>query len=198
MAFSQSDGRVVWHNLDFANAHSSPVLINVDGQDQVVAFMEKDIIGVDPNNGELLWSHPHTTQLGMAISMPVWGDDNLLFFSSSYDGGSRVLRLTRVDNKSNATELWQNNRLVIHFGSIVRIGDIVYGSSGHGGPAPFTAADVKTGKILWQTRDLAKANFIFADGKFILLDQDGYLALAAPSADGCVSSKLRQAVNSNN
>jgi glucose dehydrogenase len=38
MAFRQSDGAVLWKNLDFKNAHSSPVLIEVDGQQQVVAL----------------------------------------------------------------------------------------------------------------------------------------------------------------
>ncbi len=61
---------------------------------------------------------------------------------------------------------------------MVRIGDYVYGSSGDFGPAPLTAVDIKTGKIAWQDRGFPKANFIYADGKFIVLDEDGTLALA--------------------
>jgi hypothetical protein len=61
----------------------------------------------------------------------------------------------------------------------------VYASSGHDGPAPITAFDVKTGRVLWNTgREFAKAQLIFADGKLIVLDQDGVLALATPSAQG--------------
>ncbi len=52
MAFNQKDGSVAWQKQDFANGYSTPVLINVDGQDQIVAFMSKDVVGVDPNNGE--------------------------------------------------------------------------------------------------------------------------------------------------
>ncbi|PYV45293.1 MAG: hypothetical protein DMG06_02880 [Acidobacteria bacterium] len=184
MAFNLNDGRVVWQKQDFTNSNSSPVLINVDGQDQVVAFMASNIIGVDPNNGDLLWSHPHSTQYGLAISMPVWGPDNLLFFSSSYDGGSRVLRLSQNANKTNVQELWRSNRVRIHFGSIIRIGDTVYGSSGHDGPCLMTAVEVKTGRVLWQTRDFAKASFLLADGKFIIIDEDGNLGLATPSPQG--------------
>lgn len=196
MAFNQTDGSVVWQKQSFANSNSSPVLINMNGQDQVVAFMATQIIGVDPNNGDLLWSHPHTTQYGLAISMPVWGDDNLLFFSSSYDGGSRVLQLTQANNKTNAKELWHNNRVRIHFGSIIRIGDFVYGSSGHDGPAPFTALNVKTGSIAWQTRDFSKASFILADGKLIILDEDGNLGLATLSPQGLkVHSKVELLTN---
>jgi outer membrane protein assembly factor BamB len=191
MAFNQNDGRVVWQKQDFANSNSSPVLINVDGQDQVVAFMASNIIGVDPNNGELLWSRPHSTQYGLAISMPVWGLDNLLFFSSSYDGGSRVLHLSQTANKTNVQELWRNNRVRIHFGTIIRIGETIYGSSGHDGPCLMTAVEVKTGKVLWQTRDFAKASFLLADGKFLIIDEDGTLGLATPSPQGlAVHSKV--------
>jgi outer membrane protein assembly factor BamB len=190
-AFNQNDGSVVWQKQDFTNSNSSPVLINVDGQDQVVAFMASNIIGVDPNNGDLFWSHPHSTQYGLAISMPVWGPDNLLFFSSSYDGGSRVLHLSQTANKTNVQELWRNNRVRIHFGSIIRIGDTVYGSSGHDGPCLMTAVEVKTGKVLWQTRDFAKASFLLADGQFIIVDEDGNIGLATPSPQGLtVHSKV--------
>ena len=57
-------------------------LIKVGDQDQLVAFMYGDVIGVDPNNGDLLWSYPHSTDSGVNVSMPVWGEDNLLFTSS--------------------------------------------------------------------------------------------------------------------
>src|SRR4030095_13799289 len=39
-AFRQSDGAVVWAKQDLEYSHSSLILINVDGQDQLVLFME--------------------------------------------------------------------------------------------------------------------------------------------------------------
>jgi outer membrane protein assembly factor BamB len=184
MAFNQKDGKVVWQKQDFTNGYSTPVLINVDGQDQLVAFMDKQVAGVDPEKGDLLWSHPHTTDNQFAISMPVWGEGNLLFFSSSYGGGSRGLQLTRQDGKTSVKELWHNNRVRVHFGSIVRLGDYAYCSSGHSGPSFFTAINVKTGEIAWQDRTFAKASFLYADGKFILIDEDGRLGLATATPEG--------------
>ena len=40
-----------------------------------------------------------------------------------------------------------------------------------------TAMNVKTGKVVWQDRSFPKATFVYADGKLILLDEDGQLAL---------------------
>jgi hypothetical protein len=47
-----------------------------------------------------------------------------------------------------------------------------------------TAVEVKTGKVVWQDRSFPKANFIYADGKFIVLDEDGTLSLATFSPQG--------------
>jgi outer membrane protein assembly factor BamB len=185
MAFKQKDGSIAWKKQDLDVSPSSHLIINVNGQDQLVAFMGKAITGIDPTSGELLWSHPHETSWNLNITTPVWGADNLLYISSAYNGGSRVLKLERgKDGKTTATEIWFNNRMRVHHGTAVRVGDIVYGSSGDFGPAFVVAAEVKTGKILWQDRSFSKANFLYADGKMIILDEDGTLAIATVSSEG--------------
>ena len=190
VAFNRQDGSVVWKKHDFKNSTSSPILINVDGQDQLVAFMYSEIVGVDPSNGNLLWSHPHPVEFGLNTSTPVWGPDNLLFMSSGYGGGSRVLKLTRAGDNTIAEELWANRLMRIHFSNAIRIGDVIYGSSGDFGPAPFTAVNVKTGNIVWRHRSFPRASFLFADGRFIILDEDGHLLLATATAEGLtVTSK---------
>jgi outer membrane protein assembly factor BamB len=185
MAFDQQTGRLVWKNLNFTPAPASPIVINVAGQDQIVHFGTEVVYGADPATGALLWSHPHKTEYGLNISTPVWdASDGLLFISSAYGTGSRALQLTRAGGATAAKQLWENNRVRIHFGDAVRIGDVVYGSSGDFGPAFFTAINVKTGKILWQDRGLSRASFLFADNKFVILDEDGVLAIASPGEGG--------------
>jgi outer membrane protein assembly factor BamB len=130
MAFNQKDGSVIWKKQDFMPSPNSHLIINVDGQDQLVAFLGDAITGLDPNKGELLWSHPHKTDWGLNISTPVWGEDNLLFVSSAYSGGSRVLKLTRKEGKTTAAEVWFHRRFRLHHGNAIRIGDTAYGSSG--------------------------------------------------------------------
>ena len=191
MAFDQKAGRLAWKGLDFANSPSSPTLINVGGQDQLVAFMAKQVIGADPRNGNLLWSHPHVTDWDLNISMPVWGEDNLLFLSSAYGVGSRVLQLTRSGDRTTVKEVWYNSRVRVHKDPAIRVGDFVYASSGDFGPAPLTAVNVKTGEIAWQDRSFAKSSLVYADGKLIILDEDGNLGLASVSPGGLkVHSKV--------
>jgi len=188
VALNPADGSLVWAANDYANAPSSPVLIKVDGKDQLVTFLDDGdgsqkegiIAGIDPNNGKLLWTHPHKTSWDLNIALPVWGDDGILLISSAYGTGSRAIQVTA----SGVKELWANNRMRVHHSTMVRIGDYVYGSSGDFGPAPMMAINVKTGEVKWQERVFAKANFIYADGKFIVVDEDGVVSLAKFTPEG--------------
>ena len=184
MAFNQRDGKVVWQKQDFRNSPSSPLIIKVDGQDQLVAVMSDEAIGLNPDSGDLLWTHPHSTSWGLNISLPLWTGDNTLFVSSAYNGGCMALQLHVVNGKTVVKELWTTNRMRVHIGNLLRIGDTLYGSSGDFGPAPLTALDAKTGKLLWQDRTFPKATFLYADGKLIVVDEDGNLALATVSPAG--------------
>lgn len=184
MAFDQQSGNIAWKNLNYAPAPASPVIVNVSGQDQLVYFSTDEIVGCDPHNGAYYWHYPHKTQYGLNISTPAWAEDNVIIMSSAYGTGSRAIQLTRNGNQTTAKQLWVNNKMRVHIGTIIRLGEVAYGSSGDFGPAPFTAINVKTGQIAWQDRAIGRASFLYADNKLILLDEDGTLALAKPGASG--------------
>ena len=56
--------------------------------------------------------------------------DNLLFVSAEYNGGAKVIELQREGLQTKATELWSNNRLRLHHGNAIRVGEAIYFSSG--------------------------------------------------------------------
>jgi outer membrane protein assembly factor BamB len=184
-AFNQQTGALVWKNGSFEYAPASPILIDVDGQQQVVVFGGDQVVGMDPSNGRTLWSRPHKTSWGLNISTPVWSPaDHVLFVSSAYDTGSRAIELHQAAGKTTATEKWFNNRMRVHIGTVIRLGDYAYASSGDFGPAFITAVDMKTGKVGWQDRSFSRAQLLYADGKLIVLDEDGNLGLATVSPAG--------------
>src|SRR2546428_732469 len=128
MKVRQSDGSIIWKKHNLRSAHSSPLLIHVDGQPQVAILLAQEIVGVDPESGELLWRHAHPTQNGLAVSTPVWADGNLLFVSSAYNGGGRGPRPGRAGNRKTGPQLWHNPRVQTPFGTGIR-------PSGDGGPS---------------------------------------------------------------
>jgi outer membrane protein assembly factor BamB len=185
MAFRQADGAVAWSANDYGNVYSSPILINVDGLEQLAALMDGFVFGVNPHNGDIQWRVPFKASYSIAVASPVWAPGNLLFVSSEYDAGTKVIRLTRKGMQTEAEEVWSANRLRLHHGNaICREGTMYFSSGGKGSVAVLSAVDVATGKIHWQDRAVSKASFVWADGKLITLDQDGNLMLAAPSPGG--------------
>ncbi len=184
VAFDPANGAVVWKNQDFRLAPASPILIDVDGQVQLVVFTPGEVVGLDPRNGNPLWSHPHQTSYGLNIGTPVWGDGNLLFTSSAYDGGSRVIRLTRANGRTTAEELWSSNRLRLHFGNVMRVGNLILGTSGDFGPAFFIAVDVETGEEVWRERSFGRSQMVHADSKLVIVDEGGDLAIASAGPNG--------------
>lgn len=182
MAFHRATGAVVWKALDFRISYASPILIDVDGQEQAVLVMESDIIGIDPRDGTLLWQYPHANNTRTNVSTPVWGAGNLLFVSSAYSSVGRVLHLSRASGATAVEELWNNRDLRVHVANAMRLGDTVYGSSGDFGPTFFRALDVRTGRVLWERRDVGKASFVSAGDYFVMLNEDGELLLAHPEA----------------
>jgi outer membrane protein assembly factor BamB len=184
LALRQSDGAVIWKSLMFENAHSSPVLIDVDGQPQVVALLASEVIGFSPDTGALLWRHNHPTGNGLAISTPVWAPGNLLFISSAYNGGSRVLELRQSEGKTTVKELWHNQKLQSHFSTVIRHGDYLYFTSGYNGPAFMTCVNIRSGQVAWQERGFAKGQLVKSGEKLILIDEDGTLALIEAASAG--------------
>jgi outer membrane protein assembly factor BamB len=196
-AFDQHTGVLVWKAGDFDESPASPLMIEVDGQPQLVAFAGDRVAGIDPASGRVYWHAPHKTDWGLNISTPVWSPaDHLLFVSAAYNTGSRAIELRQTGGKTAVAEKWFNGRMRVHIGTIIRVGDHVYASSGDFGPAFLTATDLKSGKIVWQDRSFARAQLVYADNKLIILDEDGNLGLATVSPQG-LKVLARAAVLSN-
>ena len=183
MAFKQSDGSVAWHTPGVENSTSSPMLVKLGGQEQVLAFLFEGIYAFDPHDGKPLWNFPHTNEHGLNVTLPILTDDNQLFLSCAYSGGSRLLKLTTAAVKTTAEYLWYTRRMRIQFANAMVIGDRVYGSSGDL-TGIFTAVDMKTGKVAWQDRSLGIAQMLRVGDRLILLNEDGNLILATPGETG--------------
>ena len=185
MAFRQADGSTAWSKNDQANVYSSPILIDVGGLEQMAVLLDGALIGINPNNGDLQWMVPFKADYSIAVATPVWCPGNLLFVSSEYGGGAKVVELKRNGMQTTASELWSSVRLRLHHGNAMQVGDALYFSSGgKGSQAILSAVDVRSGKIHWQERSIEKATFVWADQKLITLDQSGALMIAYPSPQG--------------
>ena len=178
MAFRQSDGAVVWKSGDFLTSAAPPILIDFDGPPQLVFLAGGTVTALDPSTGTDPLVDAARSRQRLNCSTPIWGPDNILFVSSAYKAGSRAIQLTQQGDATNPEELWFTNRVRFMFLNAIRLGDFVYGTTGDFGPAFLTALNIKTGQAAWQHRGFGRASLLHADGKTIIMDEDGDLALA--------------------
>ncbi len=183
VALDPADGEPVWKSKGYDISYAPPVLINVDGQDQLVFFTTDEVVGINPKDGSHLWSHQVVNFCRTNCTPAVWGKDNLLWAATKGVGGTRVLKLSQRDGKTKVKEVWLNRKIKVYHWTSNRIGDYVYTSSGGSNPL-LAVIDINSGKIIRKQRGFGSTNAVVADGKLVLLDDSGKLALVKASPSG--------------
>lgn len=183
IAFDAAGGAVQWKKHDFVNTYSSPIVIQLDGRDEIVLLAGSEVVGLDPTTGEMEWRYPFETQYKTNIMTPLWGKDGILFISSAPEVGSRGLKLTHKDGKVNVEEAWTTKKMQVGHANAARVGNLVFACSGEESVFFMTAIETTTGKVTWRERGFGKANVVYADGKLIILEEDGSLSLATATPE---------------
>jgi outer membrane protein assembly factor BamB len=181
VAFDKRGGGIAWQGLSFDNSYSTPIIMNILGEDHLVAFMATEIVGADPSTGELRWQYSIRNQYPQNICLPIQVDDNLIFIST-LEAGSRGLRVVKRD-AFDVEEVWSSRRFQCFYGSSIRFGDYIYGPSGYSRSPLMVAIDARTGELAWRKRGFALANLVGVGDRLVILDEEGTLALATPGPE---------------
>lgn len=184
VAFRQDSGQLVWKSAALKPSHSSPILATINGQDHLIATVGSERAGIDPATGEIRWRMTDDAQFAGVLATPLFVGPDCVFISAAYGGGSEVLKVSPKDGGYAVDQIWHNLSMKVHHASMVRFGDLIIGSSGDFGPAFLMAIKLADGKVAWRQRGFTKSNLLLADGKLIILDEEGNLALATPSDTG--------------
>ena len=182
-AFKQDTGELVWKSERFRGGYSSPIIVQINGEDHLIGALGSDRIGLDPATGQTRWRVAVDVQMAGIMSSPLFVPPDRVFFSEAYGGGSQLFKISFQDGQYAAEQLWHTPKMKVMHGNAIRIGDYVYGSSGDFGPAFLMALQLETGKVAWRERGFAKATLLYADGKLIILDEEGNLALATATPE---------------
>jgi outer membrane protein assembly factor BamB len=183
-AFKQDSGEIAWKSEPFRGGYPTPLLTKINNEDHLILTLAMDRAALDPATGQTRWKTTVDKQLAGIMSTPLFIAPDRVLFSSAYGGATQLYRITHKDDAYTAELLWTNEKMKVMHGTIVRSGDLIVGSSGDFGPAFLMGLHLDTGKIAWRDRTFAKTNLLLADGKLILLDETGLLALATVTPDG--------------
>jgi outer membrane protein assembly factor BamB len=179
VAFDGETGREVWKSLDFGMAFASPILITLDGIEQLVLYSPPGLVGVDPVDGALLWSHDMPGR--SVVPTPVWDGGKRIFCVIGENPlKGCVLEVIRAGDTYEVREVASSRKIRVMLPTPVPAGDYLYTATDR----ILLAVDFGTGERVWAKRGFPNASCIYADGKLIILDENGQLTLATPTPDG--------------
>jgi outer membrane protein assembly factor BamB len=174
VSLSKNDGSLQWKAGSDRAGYSSAIVANVGGVRQVIALSAESALGVEEDNGELLWRYTKVSNRTANIATPIYHDGEA-FLSSAYGTGCALLRL----GPKSMSEVYFSGDMNNHYSTSVLVGDYLYGYN----DSILTAMQFSTGKVAWKNRSVGKGSVVYADKRLYLLSEDGVAGLADPTPD---------------
>ena len=180
VAYNKNTGAPAWKVLNDTQAYVSPMLMELAGRRQIVVVSAMRVVGLAPENGALLWSHPWDTEGGINVSQPIPVDNNRFFISSGYRKGAALVEVKGSGNSFTATTIWENNNMKNKFNSSVLHDGYIYGLD----EGILSCLDVNTGERKWKDGRFGYGQVLLAGGHLIVMTDSGELVLVKASPAG--------------
>jgi outer membrane protein assembly factor BamB len=176
VALNKENGAVIWKSQSDEAGYSSAIPLQVNGGTQVVFFTGARAVGLDVNDGKLLWEYRKPSNRTANVATPI-ARGNRVFISSDYGTGGGVVEI-KPDN--TAQEIYFTKDMRNHHSSSILVGDYLYGFSS----AILTAMKFDTGEIAWRDRSVGKGSLVFADGHLYAFSENGVVGLIEATPEG--------------
>ena len=179
VALEKKTGEIRWKRpRDGYQAYTTPLVITVDGRDQVVSPGAYRAVAYDPLTGAEIWS----VRYGKGYSnvpRPVFGA-GLVFLCSGFEEPS--ILAVRPDGRGDVTEThvaWTGRRGAPLTPSPLVIGDEIYFVNDSG---IASCVDARTGKEHWRQRlgGNYSASPVYADGRIYFMSEECETVVIAP------------------
>ena len=184
VSFDKSNGDKLWQTDVHEAGYGSAAVFRHE-EKILIATLDCDSLRiVDSADGTQIaftaWKSPYRTNATTPI---IVGDQ--IFVSTGYKIGCGLFRL-----QSESLELvYKNTEMRNHFNNSILLDGHLYGFDGDahlGRLVTLTCIDFTTGKLAWKQRGLGCGSLLIADGKLLVLTEDGTLVLARASPDAYV------------
>jgi outer membrane protein assembly factor BamB len=185
IALDKMTGELIWKSKSMGanRGNLSPILIEHCGKEYFITSTQTKVLGVDPENGEILWdyhynfldtAHENTTILA---NTPIY-KDSCLWISNGWDVPSIMLEIA-PDGRS-VSEKFRDQTFDNQNHGVVLVDGYLYGSNFTGrNSGKWVCMNWDTGEIVWIADFNNKGPIIYADGMLYLYEEKrGHLGLA--------------------
>ena len=179
-ALDKKTGDVIWRSTDFTDGaqYVSMIAIENGGKRQYVQLTQQHLVGIDAENGDLLWSSDWPGRVAV-VPTPISKDDTI-YITSGYGVGCKLVRLNQ---QNEAEEIYANRNMKNHHGGVILLDGHIYGFSDGVG---WLCQNIEDGKKVWSKKgDLGKGAIAYADDRFYCIgEEDGRVVLIDASPEG--------------
>jgi outer membrane protein assembly factor BamB len=186
VALNKNTGATLWSNTviqDSVASYATPVLAMIGGKKQLVTMTPFAAVGIDPQNGDLLWKFGHINRDKENIETPVVFDDHVVI-SSCYGQKMDCFKVVRSGSAWKTEEVWSDRKSDNLHGGLIYCNGYLYGVACRGGR--WFCLDAKTGVEQYRDRGVGLGELTYADGHLYCLGHDGTLVLVPAVPTGFV------------
>jgi outer membrane protein assembly factor BamB len=177
---------------------STPVLMNVEGQTQILVSWPRRLAAYDPRSGNELWTCSGLNPL--AYPSPIYGD-GVIVAMGGFSGSAFAVRAGGKGDITETRRLWHHPRTKQRIGSgVVHDGHIYI----HNDPGVAECFDLQSGKLVWEERLKGPgrptnwSSILLAQGNCYTITQGGdcFVFKASPKFEQVAVNTLGERSNS--
>ena len=183
IALDAASGKEIWSHGNDGPSYASPILVEIDGQRQIIELTMRGLVSVNSKSGRLLWKYPFpqvTTNQNMVTPAYYQG----LVLQGGENRGILALEPRLENDVWKAQRRWHQKEVALNMSSAVVNGDLLYGFSHYGNGRLF-CLDIETGQVRWQGPGRTGENvaFLALPGHIVALINDGQLQIIAANGE---------------
>jgi outer membrane protein assembly factor BamB len=181
IALDTRTGNVKWkteRRKPFDQAYTTPLVIRVDGRDQVVSVGAYRTSAYDPATGREIWTVRYEDGFSN-VPRPVFAHGLVYITTGFFQPAVLAVRPDGTGDVTATHVAWSTTRGAPFTPSPIAAGDELYVISDLG---VLSCLDARTGALHWQERlgGNHSASPVFADGRIYFLSEEGVATVIAP------------------
>lgn len=165
---------------DLRKAHSTPLVVSIDGEPLMLSAGAKAAYGYDPRDGRELWmvQYPDFSAAPRPLYM-----DGLAFFVTGLR--QKEMIAVRLGGRGDVTDThiqWRIKKGVGKYASPLLVDGLIYTAASE---SFITCLEAATGKVVWTERVGGKfaASPVYADGRLYFFSQEGKTTVLKPGRE---------------
>lgn len=176
IAVDLKSGETRWTKTNELASYSAPIVTELEGKPTLIFITRLNVVAVDPQDGTIRWQFPFGMRGPTVNAATPVLDGKKLFVTASYGIGGVYADLSAVAAK----EIWADEQpFASQFTTPVPAGNAWYGIDGRKdrGRGTLRCVSLKDHKEFWSEPDFGVGHLIAADGKLLILKDEGELIL---------------------